>query len=164
MKKTLENNIFLKYHDHCSHTKYFTTSTYYDNNCRKQLVSLPKLVIINYDMCYLFQIVLDLKITNKRELEIFFKLNLPRTSIYLFLKAAADKTIYRTVGPLSQRKLPDHREIYRTRSVGPVPISLTGFVSRRIKVSILLLLQLRKTINVLMFTFRRMPGKMFSNL
>ena len=27
-----------------------------------------------------------------------FKLNLPRTSIYLFLKAAADKTIYRTAG------------------------------------------------------------------
>jgi len=35
MKKTLENNIFPKYHDHCSHTKYFTTSKYYDNNCRK---------------------------------------------------------------------------------------------------------------------------------
>ena len=29
---------------------------------------------------------------------------------------------------------------------------------------LLLLLWLRKTINVLMFTFRRMPGKMFSNL
>jgi len=28
-------------------------------------------------------------------------LNLPRTLIYLFLKAAADKTIYRTVGPVS---------------------------------------------------------------
>jgi hypothetical protein len=24
-----------KYHDHCSHTKYFTTSKYYDNNCCK---------------------------------------------------------------------------------------------------------------------------------
>jgi hypothetical protein len=30
-----------------------------------------------------------------------FKLNLPRTSIYLFLKAVADKTIYRTVGLVS---------------------------------------------------------------
>jgi len=28
-------------------------------------------------------------------------LNLPRTSIYLFLKAVTDKTIYRTVGPVS---------------------------------------------------------------
>jgi hypothetical protein len=35
MKKTLENNIFPKYHDHCSRTKYFTTSKYYDNNRRK---------------------------------------------------------------------------------------------------------------------------------
>jgi len=32
------------------------------------------------------------------------------------------------------------------------------------KLLLLLLLWLRKTINVLMFTFRRMPGKMFSNL
>jgi hypothetical protein len=31
-------------------------------------------------------------------------------------------------------------------------------------IGVLLLLWLRKTINVLMFTFRRMPGKMFSNL
>jgi hypothetical protein len=31
MKKTLENKIFPKYHDHCSHTKYFTTSKFYDN-------------------------------------------------------------------------------------------------------------------------------------
>jgi len=43
-------------------------------------------------------------------------LNLPKTSIYLFLKTAADKKIYRTVGPVSKRKLPDCREIYRTRS------------------------------------------------
>ena len=34
-RKLLENNIFPKYHDHCSHTKYFTTSKFYDNNCRK---------------------------------------------------------------------------------------------------------------------------------
>jgi len=52
-------------------------------------------------------------------------LNLPKTSIYLFLKTAVDKKNYRTVGPVSKRKLPDRREIYRTRSVGPVPISLT---------------------------------------
>jgi hypothetical protein len=41
-----------------------------------------------------------------------FKLNLPRTSIYLFLKAAADKTIYRTAGKFIGR--------------GPSPISLTA--------------------------------------
>ena len=52
-------------------------------------------------------------------------MNLPKTSIYLFLKTAADKKNYRTFGPVSKQKLPDRREIYRMRSVGPVPISLT---------------------------------------
>jgi len=32
---------------------------------------------------------------------------------------------------VSKRKLPDRREIYRTRSVGPVPISLTDEMMMR---------------------------------
>ena len=70
-------------------------------------------------MYYLFSIFLDLKITNKRESEIFFKLNLPRTLIYLFLKK----------GSSWQNNLPDSRSGELTKTTRP-PKNLSDVVRR----------------------------------
>ena len=67
------------------------------------------------------------------------------------------------VVPLHTKNYPLDKKNYHPVGILPTISKIYEMVLSD-QLVLLLLLWLRKTINVLMFTFRRMPGKMFSNL